>query len=102
MSGCYSHIWETGQSRAILDNESRYIFMQCYFVNSEHDIIVNQPHGNSKRNTRPHIRSKDSLKEKIKSSKYGPKDTVLKLLEDAGGILQAHSPSNFCKNRQQI
>ena len=46
-------------------NESRYIFMQYYFDYGEHDIIVQQPHGNSKRNTRPHRRSKESLKEKI-------------------------------------
>ena len=42
-------------------NESRYIFMQYYFDNGEHDIIVKQPHGNSKRNERPHRRSKESL-----------------------------------------
>ena len=83
-------------------NESRYIFMQYYFDNGEHDIIVEQPLGNSKRNTRPHRRSKDSLKEKMKSSKCGPKETVRRLLEDAGGILQVHSPSDFLKNRQQI
>ena len=76
--------------------------MQYYFDNGEHGIIVKQPHGNSKRNTRPHRRSKEYLKEKIKNSKYGPKDTVHKLLEDAGGILQAHSSSYFPKNRQLI
>ena len=76
--------------------------MQYYFDNGEHDIIVKQPHGNSKRKKSPHRRSKESLKEKIKNSKYGPRDTVHKLLKDAGGILQTHSPSDFPKKRQQI
>ena len=65
-------------------------------------IIVEQRHGNSKRNTSSHRWSKESLKEKIKNSKYGPKETVHRLLEDAGGILEVHSPSDFPKNRQQI
>ena len=76
--------------------------MQYYFDNGEHDIIVKQRHGNSKRNTRSHRRAKESLKEKIKNSKYGPKDTVHKLLEDTSGILKAHSPSDFPKNRYQV
>ena len=41
--------------------------MQYYLDNGEHDIIVKQPHGNSKRNARPHRRSKESLKEKKKT-----------------------------------
>ena len=76
--------------------------MQYYFDNGEHDIIVKQRHGNWKRNTRSHRQAKESLKEKIKNSKYGPKDTVHKLLEDASGILKAHSPSDFPKNRHQV
>ena len=87
---------------AVFINESSYIFKQYYFDDGEHDIIVEQPHGNSKINTRPHRRSKESLKEKMKNSKYGPKETVHRLLEDAGGILQVHSPNDFPKNRQQI
>ena len=76
--------------------------MQYYLDNGEHDIIVKQPHDNSKRNARPQRRSKGSLKEKIKNFKYSPKDTVHKLLKDGGGVLNAHSPSDFPKNRQQI
>ena len=76
--------------------------MQYYFDNGEHDIIVEQPHGNSERNTRPHRRSKESLKEKMKNSNYGPKETIHRFLEDAGGIFQVHSPSDFPKIRQQI
>ena len=38
----------------------------------------------------------------MKNSKFGPKEAVHGLLEDAGGILQVHSPSDFPKNRLQI
>ena len=38
----------------------------------------------------------------MKNSKFGPKEAVHRLPEDAGGILQVHSPSDFPKNRLQI
>ena len=53
-----------------------------------------------KRNTRLHRQSKESLKEKIKNYKYGPKDSVHKLLEDVN--FTSTLSKWFPKNRQQI
>ena len=50
--------------------------MQYYFDKEEHNFKTDLSHGNPKTNSRPHKRTKESVKIAIKESILRPKDAV--------------------------
>ena len=65
--------------------------MQYYFDKEEHNFKTDVPHGNSKTNSRPHKRTKESVKIAIKESILRPKDVV----NDCFSTLEGHQKLNL-------
>lgn len=86
----------------ILVEKSDFIFMQYYFDQEDHNFKTDLPHGISKTNSRPHKRTKESVKIAIKESISRPKDVVNDLFQHAGGTLGIKSTSDFPKSCKQV
>ena len=86
----------------ILVEKSHVIFTQYYFDKEEHNFKTDLPHRISKTNSRPHKRTKESVKIAIKESISRPKDVVNDLFQHAGGTLGIKSTSDFPKSCKQV
>ena len=60
----------------IFVKKSNFIFMWYYFDKEEHIFKTDLQHGSSKTNSRPHKRTKESVKIAIKESILRPKDVI--------------------------
>ena len=76
--------------------------MQYCFHKEEHNFKTDLPHGNSKTNSRPHKRTKESVKTAIKESILRPKDVVNDWFQHAGWTLEVKSRLDFPKSRQEV
>ena len=86
----------------IFINGVDYIFVQYYFEDEGHPINITKQHGNWKSNTKSYRRTKKSVKNTIRKSSVGPKDTITNIYREAGGYSAARSCSDFPRNRKQI
>ena len=59
-------------------------------------------HDNSKSNTKSYKRTRESLKNALRKSYAGPKDTITNIYREAGGYSAVRSCSDFPRNRKQI
>ena len=62
------------------------------------------PHGNSKRNQRPFVRTQTSTLESIKENlpSMSPKQILSQSYEKAGGVLQIKSSGEVGRNLRQV
>ena len=62
-----------------------------------------EPHGNSKINCRPYIRTQHSTLEDIKNTvaTVSPRSAIKTVYDDAGGIINVHSISELPRNLRQ-
>ena len=79
-----------------------YIFVQYYFEDEEHLVNITKQHSNSKSNAKSYRRTKESVKNAIRKSSVGPKDTITNIYQQAGGYSAVRSCSDLPRNRKQI
>ena len=76
----------------------------CSVISKMKSILLTSQkyHDNSKSNTKSYKRTKESLKNVIRKSYAGPKDTITNIYQEDGGYSVVHSCSDFPRNRKQI
>ena len=78
------------------------VFVQYKFDRDEHEVRIN-PHGNRKRKSASYHRTMATTKERSKSiaSTTKPSATILKDIEEAGGIKNVKSSGAIARNVRQ-
>ena len=81
----------------------RYAILQ-YKVGKLNSTATPAPHGNSKKQSDPHYKTKPSIIEKIKTlgKVMTPKEIVANIQSDAGGAIGLQSPSDIPRDRRQV
>ena len=76
----------------------------CSVISKIKSILLTSQkyHHNSKSNTKSYKRTKEPLKNVIRKSHAGPKDTITNIYREDGGYSVFRSCSNFPRNRKQI
>ena len=79
-----------------------YIFLQCYFEDEEYLINITKQHYNSKSKAKSFGKTKEPVKNTIRKSSAGPKDTITNIYQKDGGYSVIRFCSDFPRNRKQI
>ena len=76
----------------------------CNVISKMKSILLTSQkyHDNSKSNTKSYNRTKESLKNVIRKSYAGPKDTITNIYQEDGGYSAVRPCSDFPRNRKQI
>ena len=93
---------------AIFIKDCHHLYLQYYFDRKWNGLFEEDtsPHGNRKVNKQPYIRTKASVKEKLKSNSnvlgMKPRDAVTSAIEEVGGMYRVNGPEDIPRNRQQV
>lgn len=79
------------------------VFVQYVFSGKPH-CIIQKPHGNSKHDNKPFIRTTPSTLQKLKDCRKSlpPRQAVSKVTADAGGVVNVNTVGTIPRNRKQV